>query len=359
MASALQQRESGKRIDDTEKPLWKKIVEPFVILIMSPFLRRRFLFYLVAGFMAITINFFLPRLMPGDPVQLIFAQFQGRLDPRALEALKETYGFLDAPLHEQYFTYLGSLARGDLGPSVMNFPAPVTDVISGGLRWTLRLAGLAAIISFSIGTLLGVMAAWRRGGAIDSYLLPVMSIMGAFPYFFVALLALYIFGFQLKIFPTSHAYDTAIRQQDWGSTTFVLSVIKHGMLPMLTIVITALGGWMLGMRNNMISVLSQDYIVLAEAKGLSNRRVMLLYAARNAILPALTGFAMSIGFVIGGSLLTEIVFSYPGMGYTLLQAVNRRDYQVMQGIFLMITFTVLIANFLADIGYVLLDPRAR
>ena len=183
--------------------------------------------------------------------------------------------------------------------------------------------------------------------------------MGAFPYFFVALLALYIFGFQLKIFPTSHAYDTAIRQQDWGSTTFVLSVIKHGMLPMLTIVITALGGWMLGMRNNMISVLSQDYIVLAEAKGLSNRRVMLLYAARNAILPALTGFAMSIGFVIGGSLLTEIVFSYPGMGYTLLQAVNRRDYQVMQGIFLMITFTVLIANFLADIGYVLLDPRAR
>ncbi len=359
MDTTLQRSGSGDRIDTTEKPLWKKILEPFVILIMSPFLRRRFMFYLVAGFVAITINFFIPRLMPGDPVQLIFAQFQGRLDPRAMESLKETFGFIDGPIHEQYFAYLTSLSRGDLGPSVMNFPVPVTTVISGGLRWTLRLAGLAAILSFGIGTILGIFAAWKRNGIVDSALLPLLSVLGAFPYFFVALLALYFFGFELNIFPTSHAYDTAIRQQDWGSPKFVLSVVEHAFLPMMTILITAIGGWMLGMRNNMISVLSQDYIVLAEAKGLSNRRVMLLYAARNAILPSLTGFAMSVGFVIGGSLLTEIVFSYPGMGYTLLQAVNRRDYQVMQGIFLMITFTVLVANFLADIGYVLLDPRAR
>lgn len=322
------------------------------------FLARRFVFYLIAGFFAIAINFFLPRLMPGDPVQLIFAQYQGRLDPRAMESLRETFGFVDGPIYEQFITYWQNLLQGELGPSVMNFPVPVTDVIVNSLAWTLRLAGLAAVMSFIIGTVLGIFAAWRRGGFIDSTLLPIASILGAFPYFWIALLALYVLGFELRIFPTSHAYDPALRI-NWSSSEFVLNVVHHALLPLSTILLTAFGGWMLGMRNNMISVLSQDYIVMAEAKGLSDRRVMYLYAARNAILPSLTGFAMSIGFVIGGSLLTEIVFSYPGMGYTLLQAINRRDYPVMQGVFLMITMTVLFANLFADIIYVLLDPRVR
>lgn len=322
------------------------------------FLLRRLGFYLIAGFIAITINFFIPRLMVGDPVQLMFARYQGRLDPRAMDSLKAAFGFVQGPLHEQYLTYLGNLAQGNLGISVSAFPAPVTAVIGSSLAWTLRLVGLATILSFLIGTLLGVIASWRRGKFIDSYVLPTLSILNAFPYFFVAMLASFVFGFTLHWFPITHAYDVSMAP-DWGSGPFLASVIHHALLPSMVIILTSLGGWMLAMRNNMIGVLSQDYIVMAQAKGLSDRRVMLTYAARNAILPSLTGFAMSLGFVLGGSLLTEIVFAYPGLGYTLLLAVGARDYPVMQGIFLMITTAVLAANFLADIAYVLLDPRAR
>lgn len=322
------------------------------------FLMRRFSFYMVAAFVAITLNFFIPRMMTGDPVQLIFARFQGRLDPRAIDSLKATFGFVDGPLHQQYITYLGHLFQGDLGLSISNFPVPVTDVIGTSLAWTLRLIGLATILSFSIGVMLGTIAAWRRGKVVDNYVLPFLSIFGAFPYFWIAMLALYFFAFQLRWFPIGHASDVTLRA-DWGDWPYVRSVLYHALLPTMTILITSIGGWMLGMRNNMIGVLAQDYIVMAQAKGLSDRRVMLVYAARNAILPSITGFAMSLGFVIGGALLTEIVFSYPGMGYTLLLAVNARDYPLMQGVFLMITFAVLVANFLADIAYVLLDPRAR
>jgi peptide/nickel transport system permease protein len=322
------------------------------------FLTRRFLFYLVAAYVAITINFALPRMMVGNPVDVMFGRFQGRLDPRAVDALKKTFGFVDGPILEQYVTYLKALAHGDLGLSLTFFPAPVSDVISGSLLWTLRLIGLATILSFLIGTLLGIFSAWRRGKFIDTFVLPVASIMGAFPFFFIAMLAVYVLGFQHNWFPTTHAYDVKLTK-DWGDKEFVNSVITHATLPMITIVITSIGGFMLGMRNNMIGVLAEDFIVMAQAKGLSDQRVMLSYAARNAILPSLTGFAMSLGFVIGGALIVEIVFAYPGMGNTLLYAVNGRDYPLMQGIFLMITLAVLVANFMADIVYVLLDPRAR
>ena len=235
---------------------------------------------------------------------------------------------------------------------------PVADVIGTSVLWTLRLLGTATILAFLIGTTLGMLAAWHRGKFVDSVILPIASALGAFPFFFVAMLALYEFAFVQGWFPIGHAYDVSL-QKDWTDANFVRSVIEHTTLPMLTIVATALGGWMLGMRNNMIGVLAEDYITMAQAKGLSDRRVMFTYAARNAILPSLTGFAMSLGFVIGGALVVEIVFAYPGMGFTLLNAVNGRDYPLMQGIFLMITLSVLVANFLADVTYVLMDPRAR
>jgi peptide/nickel transport system permease protein len=172
------------------------------------------------------------------------------------------------------------------------------------------------------------------------------------------MLVLYEFAFVKGWFPIGHSYDIKL-DKDWTDPKFVQSVVKHTILPMLTVIFTALGGWMLAMRNNMIGVLAEDYITLAQAKGLADRRVMFTYAARNAILPSLTGFAMSLGFVIGGALVVELVFAYPGMGYTLLAAVNGRDYPLMQAIFLMITLSVLVANFFADVVYVLLDPRAR
>ncbi len=322
------------------------------------FLFRRLTFYIVAAFAAITLNFFIPRMMVGDPVQLMFAQFQGRLDPRAMESLKETFGFVQGPLLQQYITYLTNLFQGNFGLSVSSFPVPVIELIGPSLAWTVRLIGFSTILAFIIGTILGVFAAWRRGGGIDNIFLPIASVVGAFPFFWIAMVVLYLFGLVWKWFPIGHAYDVSM-QVDWGNPTFLSSVVQHSLMPLCTIIITAIGGWMLGMRNNMIGVLSQDYVTMAQAKGLSDRRVMLVYAARNAILPSLTGFAMSLGFVVGGALVVELVFAYPGMGYTLLRAVQGRDYPLMQAVFLVITLAVLAANFAADIMYVLLDPRAR
>ena len=322
------------------------------------YLVRRVGFYLAAAFIALTLNFLIPRLMVGDPVTLMFARFQGRLDPHALASLKAAFGFVEGPIWQQYLTYWQNLLQGNLGTSVSQFPVPVTTVMGVGLGWTLRLAGTATIISFFAGTVLGIYAAWRRGRFADSVILPALSLLGAFPYFFIAMLALYFFAFELGWFPLLHAYDLNIKQ-DWSSPAFLLSVLQHSILPALTIELTAMGGWMLGMRNNMIGTLSQDFIVMAQAKGLSDRRVMLTYAARNAILPSLTAFGMSLGFVVGGAILTEIVFAYPGIGFLLLNAVNARDYPLMQGIFLLITFAVLFANLLLDVVYVLLEPRAR
>ncbi len=323
------------------------------------FILRRLVFYAIAAYVAITLNFLIPRMMVGDPVGVMLGRGQGRLDPRAEQSLRETFGFVDGPILEQYATYLKNLAQGEMGPSVTYYPVPVSEVIRSSLLWTLRLIGAATILSFSIGIMLGIMAAWRRGKIVDTVFLPIASVMGAFPFFFIAMLAVYYLGFVQGWFPTTHSYDIKLKDTSWNNVEYVGSVVRHAALPLATIILTSLGGWMIGMRNNMIGVLAEDYITMAQAKGLADRRVMLIYAARNAILPSLTGFAMSLGFVIGGSLIVEIVFSYPGMGSSLLFAVNNRDYPLMQGVFLMITFAVLVANFLADIMYVLLDPRAR
>jgi len=314
-------------------------------------------FYVLAGWAALTLNFFLPRLMPGDPATALFARFKGRLSPEAVGALRDAFGLTDAPLWSQYLTYLGHVARGDLGISVAYFPAPVSQVIGGGLAWTVFLAGTAVVLSFAIGTLLGVAAAWWRGGWVDTVLPPLFAFLGAFPYFWLSMVMLYVLGFQLRLFPLGHAYGDDLTP-GWN-LAFLADVWRHAALPMGSIVLATLGGWMLGMRNAMITVLGSDHVALARAKGLAPSRVVLRYAARNALLPSVTGFGMAIGFVLGGSLLTEIVFSYPGQGYLLVQAVRNQDYPLMQGIFLVITLAVLGANWLVDLVYVWLDPRTR
>jgi peptide/nickel transport system permease protein len=321
------------------------------------YLLRRLGFYVLAAWAALTLNFFLPRLMPGDPASTLFARFKGKLDPAAIEALRATFGLTDEPLWRQYLTYLGHVLQGDLGVSIAYFPSPVADVIATGLGWTLFLAGSAVILSFAIGTLLGVAAAWWRRGWADTWLPSTLVFIGAFPYFWLAMAALYVLGFTLGWFPLGHAYsDDAV--PGW-TPAFVADVVRHAALPMATIVLVTLGGWLLTMRNTMISVLGSDYVNLARAKGLPPARVALRYAARNALLPSVTGFGMALGFVLGGSLLTEIVFSYPGQGYLLVQAVRAQDYPLMQGIFLVITLAVLGANWLVDLVYLWLDPRTR
>jgi peptide/nickel transport system permease protein len=321
------------------------------------FLLRRLGFYLVAGWVALTLNFFLPRLMPGDPATALFARFRGRLAPEAMQALRETFGLTHAPLWSQYLTYLGHAVRGDFGISVAYFPTPVVQVIGTGLLWTLFLAGSAVVISFALGTLLGIAAAWWRRGWADAWLPPALVFLGALPYFWLAMVALYVFGFKLGWFPLGHAYSDDLTPS--FSLAFLADVVLHAVLPVGSVVLATLGGWLLSMRNTMITVLGSDHVNLARAKGLHPVRVVLRYAARNPLLPSITSFGMALGFVLGGSLLTEIVFSYPGQGYLLVQAVRNQDYPLMQGIFLVITFAVLGANWLVDVVILWLDPRIR
>lgn len=322
------------------------------------YLLRRIGFYLVALWAAVTLNFLIPRLMPGDPVLLLVAKLQGRLDPHAIDALRLQFG-LDKQqgLVTQYFNYLVDLFHGNFGISINYYPTPVSEVISTGIAWTLVLVGTSAVISFVVGTTLGAIAAWRRGTWFDTVFSPLLTFFQAIPYFWLALLLLYILGLDLKWFPLGFGYSIDL---DPGfNLTFILDAAYHAILPAFTIVISSVAGWMLGMRNAMLNTLAEDYVLMAQAKGLSERRVLVTYAARNAILPNITGFAISLGFVIGGALLTEIVFSYPGIGFILLQAVQAEDFPLMQALFLVIALAVLIANFLADIFYVVLDPRVR
>jgi peptide/nickel transport system permease protein len=319
---------------------------------------RRLGFYVVSAWASITLNFAIPRLMPGDPAAALVARFKGQMSPEALRALRHAFGLVPGSTLTQYFTYLAHVARGDLGLSIAYFPAPVTEVIGTGLGWSLGLGGCALIVSFTLGTLLGVVAAWRRGGRLDSWLPPALSFLGAFPYFWLAMLVLYLFGFTLHWFPLQHARDPdlAVSGPSLGA---LIDVVSHGILPGVAIVLATLGGWMLSMRGAMLAVLGTDAIKLATAKGLQPQRIMWAYAARNALLPSVTSFGMALGFVVGGSLLTEIVFSYPGLGYLLVQAVRNQDTPLMQGLFLIITLSVLAANFLVDLLYIWLDPRAR
>jgi peptide/nickel transport system permease protein len=321
------------------------------------FILRRLGFYLIAFWVSITLNFLLPRFMPGDPVSRMFARNQDRMQPEQIEQLRKLLGVDDRPLWEQYFAYLHNMLTGQMGVSMSRFPAPVTEVIGSQVGWTLLLGGTALVIAAVVGNLLGILAAWRRGGAVDSALPPLLIFIGSFPYFWLAMGALYLFGVTLGWFPIRHAFSDTIEPS--FSWEFVSDVGMHLVLPALTIVLVSIGGWMLGMRNTMIATNAEDYITMAEAKGLRPGRIMFRYAARNAMLPSVTAFGMSLGFVVGGALLTEVVFAYPGVGYQLLAAVQGLDYPLMQGLFLTITAAVLLANFLVDILYVRLDPRVR
>ncbi len=318
---------------------------------------RRLGFYVVAAWASLTLNFFLPRMMPGDPASTLFARFQGRVQPEQLASMRAAYGVSDDPLLQQYGEYLVNIARGDFGISLAYFPTKVIDVVQSGFVWTIILVGSSLVLSVVLGNILGVVGAWQRNGIIDSVLPPLLMFVGSFPFFFLAFLALYGLSFQLGWFPLRHAYADGL--EPGFSWAFISSVLDHLVLPAGTAILVAVGGWMLGMRNAMIATLAADYVTLAEAKGLSPQRVMFNYAARNALLPNLTSFGMALGFVLTGNMLIEIVFAYPGLGYQLLTAVRNLDYPLMQGLFLIITLAVLSANLLVDLLYVRLDPRVR
>ncbi|HEY2063702.1 ABC transporter permease [Amycolatopsis sp. NBC_01480] len=321
------------------------------------YLLQRLGFYLFTAWAAVTINFFIPRLIPGDPVQSLITKNQGNLSADAIQSLYVLFGLdKNESLITQYFHYWAQLFRGDLGLSFTFFPTPVTSVIGDSLPWTIILVGITTVVGFLIGTSLGVVAGWKRGSWVDG-LLPVTTFLSSVPYFWLGLIAITLLAGPGSFFPASGGYDPGL-VPGWDGT-FIGSAVQHSLLPALTILISSMGSWILGMRNMMVTVASEDYITVAHAKGLSERRVMVSYAARNALLPSVSGFALALGFIVGGTLLVEIVFSYPGVGYELFQAVGSQDYPLMQGIFLIITLSVLVANLLADVAYLVLDPRTR
>lgn len=307
-------------------------------------------------FVAVTLNFFIPRLMPGDPARELIDRMPG-ISPESLESIRIAFGIdTDDNIFQQYGKYLVQIFQGEMGISLSRFPTPVATVLAVAIPWTLGLIGLATVLSFFVGTLLGITVAWNRNRRWATSVVGIFIFIRSFPYFWLGLLFIYFLAFLLRIFPIGGAYDPFGQRDGWE---FIKSVLYHGFLPAMTITISSLGGWILTMRNNMINVLAEDYITVALAKGLPLRRIKNLYAAKNAILPSITSFAMSLGFVVGGGLLTEMVFGYPGVGLMLYQAVQAKDYPMMQAIFLFISVAVLIANFLADTAILILDPRVR
>jgi len=310
----------------------------------------------VAVWVAVTVNFAIPRVMPGNAVQGMLAKFP-QLSPSSLKALEAEFGTGHAGgLLHQYFTYWGNLLSGNLGLSSSQYPSSVASIINQTLPWTLILVGSATIISFALGTLFGALAAWRRDGWLDRAL-PAFTLLQATPYFFLALVVIQLFALKWRLFPFGQGYALGLTP-GW-SWSFISSAIYHSILPAGTIVLTSIGGWMLQMRNVMLTTIGEDYVLVAQAKGLAPGRVVFSYAARNAILPNIAGFALSLGFVVAGALVMEIVFSYPGIGLTLYNAVTSADYPLLQGIFLVISLAVLTAALIADLIYVLADPRAR
>lgn len=322
-------------------------------------LLRRIGFYLVTAWVAITLNFLIPRLMPGNPVDVIVNRLQQhyQVSPQTQKAFQVLFGAPHTSLLTQYWQYLGQLAHLDFGLSIFYYPTPVSTLIAQGLPWTLCLVGVTTVIAFLIGTGLGIVSGMRPGSRLDGILSPLATLTGAMPYFWVATVVILLLAVNVPAFPTGNGYD--VNLSPGFSWAFLSSAVAHAVLPGLTIVVSSVGGWLLGMRNMMVTTIAEDYVLLAEAKGLRRWRVMLSYAARNAMLPQVSGFAIAIGTVVGGSLLAESVFSYPGVGYLLYQGVANLDYPLMQAMFLVISLSLLLANFIADSVYVLLDPRTR
>jgi peptide/nickel transport system permease protein len=321
------------------------------------FILRRLGFYLIAFWAALTIDFFLPRLLPGDPAIAILAPMGARITEGQIDALRHALGLNNAPLLQQYFTFITHIFQGDLGISYSSFPTPVISVIATGFRWTLLLGLTSLFISFIIGHLIGILGAWRRNSSFDIIMPPLFNFIGAFPAFWLALAVLYFFCWRLGWFPFGHAYSDNLTPS--FSLDYIGSVIKHLFMPAIVSILLTLQIWIQNMRNSMVSVLAEDYITMAESKGLTQNRIMFNYAARNAILPTFTGFGIALGMILSGQVLIEHVFSYPGLGFLLIRAVAARDYPLMQGLFLGLTAGMLVINFLIDILYTRIDPRIR
>jgi len=316
---------------------------------------RKLFIYVVTFFLAVTIDWLIPRFMPGNPVQNMLSRAAVRA-----EAAEVMYGYytrafgLDVPVWQQYLNFWNALFHGDLGTSIYLFPTPVTKVLMDAVPYDIFLLLPAILLSWFAGNKFGAFAA--RTKRLDNTVLPLGYILTATPYMWLGILLAWAFGIVLDVFPIAGAYSyTMAPHLSW---TFIGSVLKHWFLPFASLFMIFFGGWAIGMRNMIIYELEADYSHYLEALG-APRKLVRKYAFRNAILPQLTGLALQLGVIVAGALVTEVVFSYPGIGYLILAAIQNQDYFLIQGCFLFIIIGVLLANFAIDIAYVLVDPRTR
>ncbi len=320
---------------------------------------RRLGMFVLTIWLGATLVFIIPRLMPGDPVGAMIGRMTGvggRIENAELliAAWRAKFG-LDEPILGQYVHYIGSLATGDLGYSLSSFPATVTEMIARSLPWTIGLLTVATIISFLLGNTIGALLGWRRTPKWVKRILPFSLTFTSVPFFMLAMIFIYVFAYGLKILPATGSAGRGVTEA--VTPEYFGSVILHGILPVMAIVVTSMGGWALGMRGMMITSDGDDYLILAQAKGLRPRRVFTRYAVRNAILPQFTALALSMGAIVGGSVLVEYLFAYPGIGYLLYEAIQTSDYNLIQGIVFVLVLTTSTAVLIIDLIYPLLDPR--
>jgi peptide/nickel transport system permease protein len=315
--------------------------------------------YVLTVWLGSTIIFIIPRMVPGDPIAAMvsrMSQSAGRVENSAeiINAWRARFG-LDAPVPIQYLRFLRNSITFDLGYSLGQFPATVEGMVSQALPWTMVLLAMATLISFIIGNLIGALMAWGPTPAWVRRLLPLSLTFTSIPFFMLAILLIYVFGYGLRFLPVSGGYGRDIIV-GWNPS-FILSAAQHAILPALSIVVASMGYWALGMRGMMVSNAGEDYIILARAKGLSPSRLFLRYAVRNAVLPQVTALALTLGSIVGGAVLVEYLFAYPGMGYLLYQGIVTNDYSLIQGIVFILILTTATAVLIIDLLYPLVDPR--
>jgi peptide/nickel transport system permease protein len=322
---------------------------------------RRTLKAILTIYAAITLTFFLIRAMPANPIDRAMQEYrrQGIPEYEARQMAAAIFAAFDIskPILDQYVSYILSLLRGDLGRSLYWLNVPIVEIMAYAIPWTVFIVSLSLVASFLVGIVLGMAMAYMRGSAFDSIMTGLCTISNAIPNYILALFLLFYLAFATGWFPAYGAYDINI--QPGFTWEFISNVLHHAVLPFLAFFITSFGSWSLAMRGSTISTLGEDYVEAAEARGLPRRRIMLSYVGRNAILPLFTSFAISLGFIFGGSTLIETIFSYPGIGWYLNTSINRRDYVLMQGFFLIITLAVVLSNYVADMLYGKLDPRIK
>lgn len=322
---------------------------------------ERIIIFVATIVISMTVVFLLPRLAPGDPLGELFVKMSQMGASASNEALIAEYRVkfgLDESMAQQYVSYVDQLAHGDLGYSITNFPTRVSDKVRAALPWTIGLLTLTTLISWLLGTLLGAAVGWagdRRPGLRS--LVPVALVLYTTPYYILAIILIYVLAFRWTAFPLGGAYSPGIERE--FSVAFVEDVIRHGMLPALSIILVSLGWWILSMRSLIVAEQGQDYILWAEAKGLQPGRIFWAYAFRNALLPQATGLALSIGNIVSGALITEVIFGYPGLGYLIYNSIRNFDYPVIQGSILLVVIAVAAANLVIDMLYPLIDPRIR